>query len=360
MIKFIYQKKTNYFCSITNPIFMRKLLLTISIAFVSALSAQAQSYSFNHFDQTYTELAGATTLNTQSWFYHSFDIPLPFKINVFGDEIKNLSLSNGILYAESKTLANIQYQLFAQTSEILDVGYIFNPGGPSTPSQSPLRYKVEGTVGNRILKIEVLNAANGNEYFEKETKNMRINFQYWFYEANEQIEYRYGSNTITDFDFFFNDYSIPNQLTPNFLVMIAKIQIEEDEDGNEEEIPLKVYSLNGDSQNPVGTLLNDAFENLSTYPQSGRVFQFKNSTLGIDKHAQTGISLYPNPTNDVLNISLDIDANNIPYSIFDVLGKRVLSGTHQSTESPIMVNTLNKGVYFIKVGNYKTVKFIKN
>lgn len=339
---------------------MKKLLLTLSLAVVSSFSGQAQSYSFNHFDQTYTELTAATTVNTQSWFYHSFDIPLPFKINIFGDEIKNLSLSNGILYADSKKLKNIQYQLFAQTAELMDGSYEFNPVGPASPSESPLRYKVEGTAGNRILKIEVTNAANGNEYFEKETKKMRINFQYWFYEANEQIEYRYGSNTITDFDFFFNDYSLPNQITPNFAVIVAKILIEEYENGDEEEKPLEVYSLIGDSQNPVGKLSSDEPERLTTYPKTGRVYQFKNSTLGIDKHAQTGISLYPNPTNDVLNISLDIDDNNIPYNIFDVLGKRVLSGTRQSIESPIMVNTLNKGVYFIKVGNYKTVKFIKN
>ncbi|MCP1996698.1 T9SS type A sorting domain-containing protein [Flavobacterium sp. HSC-61S13] len=339
---------------------MKKLLLTISLAVVSAYSGQAQSYNFNHFDQSYTELTGATTLNTQSWFYHSFDIPLPFKINIFGDEIKNLSLSNGILYADSKTLNNIQYQLFAQTAELLDGGYQFNAGSSPSPSQSPLRYKVEGTTGNRILKIEVANAANGNEYFEKETTTMRVNFQYWFYEGIEQFEYRYGTNTITDFGFFFNDYALPNEITPNFAVIVAKILVEEDENGNEEEKPVEVYSLIGDSQNPVGKLSSVEPERLTTYPKTARVYQFKNSTLGIDKHAQTGISIYPNPTNDVLNISLDIDDNNIPYNIFDVLGKRVLSGTRQSTESPIMVNTLNKGVYFIKIGNYKTVKFIKN
>ncbi|WP_430613820.1 T9SS type A sorting domain-containing protein [Flavobacterium sp. JP2137] len=338
---------------------MKKLLLTFSLALSSALATQAQTYSLNHFDQEYSALTAGITLNANSWFYHSYDIPLPFAVKVFGDEIKNLSISNGILYADSKNTDKIQYQLFAQSAELLDAGYIFNPGGPATPSESPLKYQVDGVAGNRILKIDVANAVNGNEYFENDTKTMRINFQMWFYEATEQIEFRYGANTITDFDLFFNDYSSNEVKTPNFAVMLAKTILVTNEFDQEESELIEVYSLQGTSESPTGALSSSELGRLDSYPNSGRVFQFKNANLGIDKKAPGTIALYPNPTTDVLHLALDQEVSAVAYTIFNVLGKSVQSGVYQNNQAPILVSDLSQGIYFIKVGNYKTVKFIK-
>lgn len=339
---------------------MKKLLFTLFIIAGSILTVQAQSYRFQQLEQPYISLTEATNLNTVSWFYNTFTIPLPFKISVFGDEIKNLDISNGILYADSKNIEKRQYQLFAQSAELLDPGYIFTIGvGPDTPSESFLKYKVEGVAGSRILKIEVPNAANGNEYFLQETKKMRINFQIWFYENSERIEYRYGTNSITDFKQFFNDGSIDSTLTPSFYVMIAKTDLGINELGLEESQLVEVYYLSGTAENPTANLSEQELGTLTTYPSSGTVYQFNNANLGIDKNTKKITALYPNPTTDFLNISLENDNSKVDYTIFDIVGKIVQTGTYQSS-TPIAVSQLNTGIYLIKLHGYKTVKFTKN
>ncbi|MBW3519543.1 T9SS type A sorting domain-containing protein [Flavobacterium sp. NKUCC04_CG] len=338
---------------------MKKLLLIFLMLFTTGFISQAQNYIFSHVEQPYNELTSAITLNTNSWFYNNYHIPIPFRITILEDEVKNIYLNNGILYADSKNTAKIQYQLIAQSAELLDPGYVFNPGAPESSSETFLKYKVEGETGNRILKIEIPNAANGNEYFEKDTKTMRINFQVWFYENNDLIEYRYGRNTMTNFNLFFNDYSISEVQTPKFEVMIAKTAAIRNEFADEENELVAAYSLSGTSENPKGSFSVEKLGTLSTYPKNGTVYQFKKARLETAKKTTERIVLSPNPTSDYLNISLDNNTNRVNYSIFDMLGKTVQSGVYQSLGSPISVSNLNPGIYLIKIENYKTLKFIK-
>lgn len=70
------------------------------------------------------------------------------------------------------------------------------------------------------------------------------------------------------------------------------------------------------------------------------------------------ISLYPNPAQDLINITNAKDAN---IQIFDVLGKAVLSKVAISNNEGIQVSNLQSGVYFIKIakeGKMTTKKFI--
>lgn len=78
-----------------------------------------------------------------------------------------------------------------------------------------------------------------------------------------------------------------------------------------------------------------------------------------------GISLYPNPTKDILNIKID-GMNGLPNSItiYNALGQVVENKTI-SSEANLTVNTsnYNSGVYFVKVtkdNESKTLQFIKN
>ena len=80
--------------------------------------------------------------------------------------------------------------------------------------------------------------------------------------------------------------------------------------------------------------------------------------LGVDDQKLTNISIYPNPVNDKLFIQGLSGVSEI--SIYDVLGKLVLSNT---TSSEIEVSNLKKGIYTIKIvaEQKETIqKFIKN
>lgn len=71
--------------------------------------------------------------------------------------------------------------------------------------------------------------------------------------------------------------------------------------------------------------------------------------------------IYPNPTNDILNIDLVDDSSEIvDYLIFDTTGRKITSG---QTNKHINVESLTSGTYIIKLSTSKsnqTLKFLKN
>ena len=80
-------------------------------------------------------------------------------------------------------------------------------------------------------------------------------------------------------------------------------------------------------------------------------------TDGIQNYGKDGISIYPNPVKDLLNISLT-DIQNV--EIYDLMGKMMLSKAFP--DSKIDVSSLPQGVYFVRIitdNNYYTEKFIK-
>ena len=81
------------------------------------------------------------------------------------------------------------------------------------------------------------------------------------------------------------------------------------------------------------------------------------------------ISLYPNPTQDILNIGIDnnhIDRNDLPdsYIIYNSLGQ-TMAEVHVASQNSLKLNIANysNGVYFIRIqkgSESKVFKFIKN
>jgi surface protein len=82
-------------------------------------------------------------------------------------------------------------------------------------------------------------------------------------------------------------------------------------------------------------------------------------SLGTDAFDKNSVSLYPNPTLNILNIKANDNIANKPYNITDTLGKVVLKGRLNEGNNSINVEHLSKGIYYIKVEKYNTSKFIK-
>ena len=86
----------------------------------------------------------------------------------------------------------------------------------------------------------------------------------------------------------------------------------------------------------------------------------KNCTsLGTEAYDKNSICLYPNPVSSLLNVKIDDDIANRPYTIIDLLGEIVLKGKLNEGNTIINIENLSKGVYVIKVANSKPYKFIK-
>ena len=74
-----------------------------------------------------------------------------------------------------------------------------------------------------------------------------------------------------------------------------------------------------------------------------------------------GLSMYPNPTQDAWNIKTQ-KVEMTAITVFDVLGKSVLSMTPKSSEVTIEARSLRTGLYFAKIetaNGSQTVKLIK-
>jgi hypothetical protein len=85
------------------------------------------------------------------------------------------------------------------------------------------------------------------------------------------------------------------------------------------------------------------------------------SPLAITQYEIEGINLFPNPTADILNFSLN-GIEGTPVNIIDVNGK-VIMNTTISSNNNIDVSRLNSGIYFVQMEvekNSVNYKFIKN
>jgi uncharacterized repeat protein (TIGR01451 family) len=84
--------------------------------------------------------------------------------------------------------------------------------------------------------------------------------------------------------------------------------------------------------------------------------------LAVDEFENSNFIFYPNPVNDVLNVSVKNSNNTIDQiNVYDVLGKMML---HKKTTSALLTESINvsqlaKGVYFVEVTTNNQSKVIK-
>jgi hypothetical protein len=74
---------------------------------------------------------------------------------------------------------------------------------------------------------------------------------------------------------------------------------------------------------------------------------------------QTLFSLYPNPTKSVLNIELNNFIPSVPITITNALGQMAFTKRLETMHTEIDIMHLKSGIYFLKIGDSQTRKFIK-
>ena len=90
------------------------------------------------------------------------------------------------------------------------------------------------------------------------------------------------------------------------------------------------------------------------------LYFYKAATLGVSDNELLDVSMYPNPASDRLNISASNTIKNA--SIFNILGKKVMSLEINKNSESIDVSSLASGIYLIKYqldNATGTAKFIK-
>ena len=85
--------------------------------------------------------------------------------------------------------------------------------------------------------------------------------------------------------------------------------------------------------------------------------------IGVEDHAPNYEAIiYPNPTEDVLNIRTSL-FENVTYTLYDAQGKLVLQDVLSAEQTPIQVSQLAAGSYSLTLNNetqnLKTFKLVK-
>ena len=75
-----------------------------------------------------------------------------------------------------------------------------------------------------------------------------------------------------------------------------------------------------------------------------------NGPLSTDDFENNQVTIYPNPTQSKINLSLKY-AKEVHYKLFSPLGKQLMTGTITSSNQEIDISHLPSNIYFLKVGN---------
>ena len=110
--------------------------------------------------------------------------------------------------------------------------------------------------------------------------------------------------------------------------------------------------------------LNDNYIIAATNTQG--VFRFPLSNLNLstdisDFYDKSTVSIYPNPTANLINVNTNLELIGSVYNVYDNTGKSVLTGKITSEKTILELSNLKEGIYFLNVGeNHKqTFKIIK-
>lgn len=185
-----------------------------------------------------------------------------------------------------------------------------------------------------------------------------------------------GPDDVSAYDFVSFDYWAEAGSTGFRLVMISNDQAVEEfnyeigidepiitEEWTKVSIPMSFFTNLGFSETNFFQWKMDPFMQNPTQGSIvyvDNILLTQNDLLSVDNFESAQFTAYPNPTNDVWNISSTNTINNI--SVFNVLGKEVLTLTPNANDVTIDGSSLKTGVYFatIKgVNGSKTVKLIK-
>lgn len=120
----------------------------------------------------------------------------------------------------------------------------------------------------------------------------------------------------------------------------------------------------GTASYSVGQVSDLSLKGSGGSAQEGVQQPYEIATLGIDEFEgiNLAMSVFPNPTTDVLNLTLtDGKFENLSCILFDINGKTIskILGI-KTTETQVSMNGLSQGVYFLAVSeNSKTLKTFK-
>ena len=75
-----------------------------------------------------------------------------------------------------------------------------------------------------------------------------------------------------------------------------------------------------------------------------------NGPLSVNEFEKNQVTIYPNPTNSTINLSLSF-SEEVNYELFSPLGQQLIIGTIKSSNQEIDVSNLPPNIYYLKLAN---------
>lgn len=307
----------------------------------------AQFYELTISSAPYADLVGSTSLNGEvPWDDPEFVIPLGFDFDFFDITYTELAIREWGLGGSLGTtdFTNITTPfLTPYGADVIDRGYDFSGGEPTDGSLSNISYLVEGAEGSKILKVEWKNVGFYTELEEDNISTDFTNFQMWLYEGSNDIEVRFGMNSITDPEASFDEQ------TGSWIGLFENLNLDT------EELTGEAFTLSGTPESAELTTINGNLENAVTFldgiiPNS-TVYKFSESigsSTSNNPAENLGISIFPNPVANHVELRLDDPTHQITaVTIRNLTGQilRKVEYQHQSID----VSDVSAGVYLLEI-----------
>ncbi|MNX72469.1 The GLUG motif protein [compost metagenome] len=151
-----------------------------------------------------------------------------------------------------------------------------------------------------------------------------------------------------------------NNETQGIISPIGDISVEDGSSRSYTITPAEGYEIESVLVDNVNIGTGAAYNFSNIIANHSIVANFRLIVLDIDDRNLVGLKAYPNPVNDVLNISYSQDISNI--EIYGLLGQLIIAETVNDKQVQVDMSNLRSGAYFVKVtsdSKTKTVKIIK-
>lgn len=317
---------------------------------LAAKGMSVLNYTFQLDSANYTPLSNPISLNNGAVWgdsnnISSYVIGPPFQIALSGRLFDSI-----YFYPSSCAIGNPNSITPFNAHMVMPFGYIglVDRGISSNTSLSALSYKIDGTPGNRILKIECKEAGSARELaVNASILSNHISFQAWFYEGSNMIEFRYGPSVMPLSTTFYGSNNGNANTGPivGIFTQSASNWVECWLEG-----PVGSPSLVSTAQFMIGT------------PANGTVYRFNpvSTTSVAEQQISSLLQAFPNPATDLLRLELQQSQSSALVQLYDLSGREVKRVLMSEMQQSVDISDLAAGMYSLRLeGAAGSLKIIK-
>jgi hypothetical protein len=301
---------------------------------------ESHAYELYTSQRSYEPLRNAHVLTKELlWIEHEdIQFSAPFPVFIDGEQIRYFIFST---FLEDLTgiFTNGKGHVYVRPLE----APIIDRGEHAKKALSAIQYQTTGAFGNRIFKIEWRNVGSEDEHPHAcQHLDHYLNFQVWFYEAGQHIEFRYGPSSKNAIAFFSYEEA----------GVFAGIQFGKQGGKND-------LKINGNPQSPDLSCKNGLLWDI---PANGTVYRLSPRPK-LAKSAQellaNSLEVHQDFQQDLVHVKATSGSSAL--QLFNLQGQLLLEGSLNEQKGQLNLAGLPAGFYLLRqVGNPQAARVVKH